>query len=65
MKIPLADQIAEIEAVIQRTLESVKSGALLPETAGERFPKLFAVLHTLKWLEEHMDWIREEAKRRK
>jgi hypothetical protein len=57
-KIPLAEQIAEIEQLIGRTGESVKSGALMPETASERLPRLFAVLQTLRWLEKHEARIR-------
>ena len=65
MKIPLSAQIAEIEAIMARTVDSVKSGALTADVANERLPLQSAIWGTLKWLEENMDWIREEAKRRK
>lgn len=52
-KIPLAEQIAEIEAVASRTVEAVKSGALLEAVANERLPKQMAIWNTLKWLQTH------------
>jgi hypothetical protein len=57
-KIPLAEQIAEIEQLIGRTGEGVKTGALMPDMASARLLRLFAVLQTLRWLEKHEARIR-------
>jgi hypothetical protein len=52
-KIPLAKQIDEMFTVIGLTGEAVKSGELSPDDASKRFPRLHAILGTLKWLQTH------------
>jgi hypothetical protein len=64
-RIPLAEQSAEAERIVTQTIERVRDGAMTPEAADERLPKQTAILHTLNWLAENMDWIKDQAKERR